>query len=172
MQENYTESARQVQRLAKKTAKACGHSYVGSEHLLLGLVQEKNGTAGVVLRSHNVEEQKLKELIGQLIAPESQVPVAEGGDMSPRAQGILKDAEEIAQFFEHLQVGTEHILLAILRDVECVAARLLHTLGASLQKIYMDLVSIMGIPEEKYKDLLKSANAEKVSGSLTPMLDQ
>ncbi len=172
MQENYTESARQVQRLAKKTAKACGHSYVGSEHLLLGLVQEKNGTAGVVLRSHQVEEGKLKKLIEELIAPENQVITDDAGDFSPRARHILNEGAELALLFEHTQIGTEHILLAILKDVECVAARLLHTLGVSLQKLYMDLMNIMGIPEEKQKDFLKAAKNENTAGSFTPMLDQ
>lgn len=172
MQENYTESARQVQRLAKRTAKACGHSYVGSEHLLLGLVQEKNGTAGVILREHQVEEEKLKKLIEELVAPQSNTVLEEKSQLSPRAQYILEDAVEIAQFFEHTQVGTEHILLGILKDVECVAARLLHTMGVSLQKLYMDLVTVMGIPEEKYKDFLKNAKAEASMGSMTPMLDQ
>lgn len=172
MQENYTESARQVQRLAKRTAKACGHGYVGSEHLLLGLVQEKNGTAGVVLRSHQVEEGRLKELIGELIAPESQIATAEPGELSPRAQVLLREAEDIAQYFEHLQVGTEHMLLAILRDMECVAARLLHTMGVNLQKLYMDLMAIMGIPEEKSKELLRSVSQDKGNGSITPILDQ
>ena len=172
MQENYTESARQVQRFAKRTAKACGHGYIGSEHLLLGLVQEKNGTAGVVLRGHQVEEKKLKELIDQLVAPEGQIAVAEPGVMSPRAESILRDAEEIAQILEHQEVGTEHLLLAILRDVECVAARLLHTMGVNLQKIYTDLLSIMGIPEDKSKELLRTVMTQKDTGSLTPTLDQ
>ena len=68
MQENYTESARAVQKLAKKTARVCGHNYVGSEHLLIGLIKEEKGTAGAILRAHHVEEQKLMELIDRLIA--------------------------------------------------------------------------------------------------------
>ncbi len=172
MQENYTDSAQQVLRLARRSAKACGHSYVGSEHLLLGLVQEPKGTAGVILRAHRVEADRLKELIDQLIAPNGGMQVEEQAGWTPRARAILRDSVETAQFFESRETGTEHILLAILKDVESVAARLLHTLGVNLQKVYMDLVEIMGVPEEKYKELMKNARAESMGQSNTPMLDQ
>lgn len=171
MQDNYTQSALQVQKLAGKAAAACGHSYVGSEHLLIGLIQEKKGTAGTILRAHQVEEEKLKELIDQLIAPQNDVTLKDREGWSPRAQVILQESVEIAQFLESPETGTEHILLAILRDVECVAARLLHTLGVSLQKLYMDLTAVMGLPEDKYKELMKGARQD-MSGSPTPMLDQ
>lgn len=119
MQTDYTQSARKALKLAERAAKACHHSYVGSEHLLLGLVQEPDGTAGVILRNHKVEGKKLSELIAKLVAPDQIVLSPEEG-WSPRAQGILRDAEELAHFFEHREIGTEHILFAILRDVECV----------------------------------------------------
>lgn len=171
MQNHYTENALQVQKLAKKAARACGHSYVGSEHLLMGLVQERNGTAGVVLRRHSVEEKKLKELVNQLIAPQTGVIQEEQQGLTPRAESILNDSVEIAHFFENAQAGTEHLLLAILCDTECVAARLLHTLGVNLQKVYLDLVGIMEVPEEKYKELMKHTASEGNGGS-TPVLDQ
>lgn len=171
MRDNYTESAKQVQKLAEKAAKSCGHSYVGSEHLLIGLVQEQKGAAGAVLRAHNVEEQRLKELIDKLIAPGGSTLSAEKEGWTPRAQAILQDSIETAQFLGSEKTGTEHILLAILQDVECVAARLLHTIGVSLQKLYMDLVSVMGISEDKYKEIAQNMRMEGGSGS-TPMLDQ
>ena len=70
MQTDYTQSARKALKLAERAAKACHHSYVGSEHLLLGLVQEPDGTAGVILRNHKVEGKKLSELIAKLVAPD------------------------------------------------------------------------------------------------------
>ncbi len=171
MQDNFTQSARQVQKLAVKAARSCGHSYVGSEHLLIGLVQEPKGAAGAVLRAHGVDEQKLKELIDRLIAPDGSMLSAEEEGWTPRAQEILRESAEAAQFLESDQTGTEHILLAILQDVECVATRLLHTLGVSLQKLYTDLISVMGVPEDKYKEMLRGAKAETPPGA-TPMLDQ
>lgn len=171
MQDKFTESALQVQKLAKKAAKDCGHGYVGSEHLLIGLVQETKGAAGVILRAHHVELAKLKELINQLIAPQTDVIASSREGWTPRALNILEDSGDIARFFEDTQIGTEHILLAILKDMECVGARLLHTLGVNLQKLYLDLVGVMGVPEEKYKELAKGAKNE-AAGSNTPMLDQ
>ncbi len=171
MQDNFTKSAVQVRNLAVKAAKSCGHSYVGSEHLLIGLLQEPKGTAGAVLRAHNVEEEKLRELIDRLIAPDGSVLSAQEEGWSPRAQEILAASVETAQFLGSEQTGTEHILLAILQDVECVAARLLHTLGVNLQKLYLDLAAVMGIPEEKYKELLRGAHSDGAATN-TPMLDQ
>ncbi|MDO4321230.1 MAG: ATP-dependent Clp protease ATP-binding subunit [Lachnospiraceae bacterium] len=170
MQDNYTESAELVQRLAIKAAKACGHSYTGSEHLLVGLVQEQKGTAGVILRAHHVEEEKLKSLIDQLIAPQSDMAVAGQDSWTPRARGILEDSVQTAQALGYEKIGTEHILLSILRDVECVAARLLHTLGVNLQKLYADLASAMGLQEDRYRQLMKQSRSE--SDISTPVLNQ
>ena len=172
MQENYTESARAVQKLAKKTARVCGHNYVGSEHLLIGLIKEEKGTAGAILRAHHVEEQKLMELIDRLIAPGEGTVLSHQDGFTPRAASLLEDSASIAHLLGDEAVGTEHILFAILRDVECVASRLLHTLGISLQKLYTDLASVMGIPEEKYKELSRSSHSDRTGGSNTPMLDQ
>ncbi len=174
MQMNYTDSGKRALKLAKKAAAAFGQGYVGTEHLLLGLVQEEEGTAGVVLRSHQVEEGKLRELIDRLVAPESTVASLDQGEWSPRARNILRESEETARFFENNEVGTEHLLLAILKDVECVAARLLHTIGVNLQKLYLDLIGITGLPEEKYKELARQAKAgaEGEGMSNTPVLDQ
>ncbi|MCD7817704.1 MAG: ATP-dependent Clp protease ATP-binding subunit ClpC, partial [Lachnospiraceae bacterium] len=120
MQYNYTESARQAQRLAERAAKSCGHSYIGSEHLLIGLVQEKQGSAGEILRANHVEEDKLLKLIDRLIAPEGEQALKEPEGLTPRAKAVLEDSVELAKFFENQKTGTEHILLAMLKDVECV----------------------------------------------------
>lgn len=172
MQVNYTESARRAQKLAGKAARVCGHSYIGSEHLLIGLVQEEKGTAGMILRSHGVELQKLRELIARLIAPQEETALADREGLTPRAQALVEDSQELAQILGSGSIGTEHMLLAILRDVECVAARLLHTMGVNLQKLYGDLAAVMGISEEKSKELIKNAHGDGNSGSNTPVLDQ
>ncbi len=173
MHMEYTDSAAKVLKLARHAADSCGHSYVGSEHLLLGLVRETSGAAGVILRGHHVEEAKLLELIERLIAPE-QLAERAGGLWSPRAAGILRDSEELAHFFEDREIGTEHILLAILRDLECVATRLLHTLGVNLQKLCTDIVEVTGLSEDKYRELVRQAKAGADEGGAgtTPTLDQ
>lgn len=173
MLEQFTESGKQALKLAKQTAKACHHSYIGSEHLLLGLLKEPRGTAGAVLRECQIGEEKLMELISQLIAPEGGVTVADREGYTPRAEGILHNAVEEAHLYGCDQAGTEHILLAILKDVECVAARLLHTMGVNLQKLYRRIIEIMGIDDERYKDLMKNTrSAGEVQSAATPILDQ
>lgn len=173
MRNDYTESAQQALKLAKQAAKSCGHSYTGSEHLLLGLLREPKGTAGAVLREYRVEEEKLASLIEQLIAPALPNGGGQTEGWTPRAEGILENSAEEARLFENSRIGTEHILIAILVDVECVAARLLHTMGINIQKMYMDILGIMGVSEDKYREIARNAKlAGETDGSATPVLDQ
>ncbi|MCD8347250.1 MAG: ATP-dependent Clp protease ATP-binding subunit [Lachnospiraceae bacterium] len=172
MQLNYTESALKAQQLAQKAAKNCGQSYVGSEHLLIGLLRERQGSAGVILRENHVEEEKLLALIDQLITPEGDKAVKEPSGLTPRTESILEESAQLAAFFDNHEIGTEHILLAMLKDIECVATRLLHTMGINLQKLFSDIIDVTGISEEKYRELAKQVRAEGSGGSTTPMLDQ
>ncbi|MCD8015822.1 MAG: ATP-dependent Clp protease ATP-binding subunit [Lachnospiraceae bacterium] len=172
MQIKFTQSALQAQRLAERAARRCGHSYIGSEHLLIGLIQETSGSAGVILRENHVEEPKLLELIDRLIAPEGQTAVGEPEGMTPRAESILEDSEELARFFDSDEIGTEHILMAMLKDVDCVATRLLHTMKINLQKLFSDLVEVTGLPEEKYRELVRQIRSDGGGAAQTAMLDQ
>ncbi|MCC8103732.1 MAG: ATP-dependent Clp protease ATP-binding subunit [Clostridiales bacterium] len=172
MQLKYTESALKAQQLAEKAAKSCGHSYVGSEHLLIGLLEEQQGSAGVILRENHVEEEKLRALIDQLITPEGDTAVKEPSGLTPRTEAILEESAQLASFFDNREIGTEHILLAMLKDIECVATRLLHTMGINLQKLFSDIIDVTGISEEKYRELARQVRAEGSGGSTTPMLDQ
>lgn len=173
MPEQFTDSANQALKLARQTAKACHHSYVGSEHLLLGLLKEPKGTAGVLLREFRVEEEKLLELMDRLIAEEGPVTVKERDGYTPRARGILENAWEDARLFGSQQAGTEHILLAMLKDVECVATRLLHTMEVNLQKLYSKILDIMGVTEDRYRDLMKNVRtAGEAPMGGTAVLDQ
>ncbi|MCD7885396.1 MAG: ATP-dependent Clp protease ATP-binding subunit [Lachnospiraceae bacterium] len=172
MRYHFTDSAMKAQRLAERAAKRCGHNYIGSEHLLVGLLQEENGAAGVILRENHVEEAKLLELIDRLIAPEGGVTLKEPEGLTPRARSILEESDELAHFFENREIGTEHILMAMLKDIECVATRLLHTMKINLQKLFSDLVEVTGIPEEKYREFVRQIRSDGSSASQTPMLDQ
>ncbi|MFR8549171.1 MAG: ATP-dependent Clp protease ATP-binding subunit [Lachnospiraceae bacterium] len=171
MQENYTQSALAAIRLAKRAAKSCGHGYVGSEHLLIGLIREEQGTAGALLREHQVEEEKIRELIDRLVALDTDTASVSREGWTPRAAALLRDSAFLTELLADTQTGTEHILLAILRDVDCVAVRLLHTLGVSLQKLYAELTTVMGIPEDKSRELVKRPQAD-AGASKTPVLDQ
>lgn len=105
MQENYTQSAAAVKRLAKRAAKSGGHGYIGSEHLLVGLIREEKGTAGALLRAHHAEYQKVSELIDTLVAVEDEASGLDGSEWSPRAGSILSDAAFLAQLLGSEAIG-------------------------------------------------------------------
>lgn len=171
--EQFTKKAVNALKLAAKAARRRGHSYIGSEHLLLGLLEEGEGTAAQVLIGAGVEEEKLKSLIDQLIAPEGGVGLASREGYTPRASAILENSVREAELFHMEQAGTEHILLTIIKDPECVATRLLHTMGVNLQKLYRAILDSMGIPEEVYREMNQGArNANRSEGGNTPTLEQ
>ena len=171
--EQFTKKAASALKLAAKAARRRGHSYIGSEHLLLGLLEEGEGPAAQVLIGAGVEEEKLKSLIDQLIAPEGGVGLASREGYTPRASAILENSVREAELFHMEQAGTEHILLTIIKDPECVATRLLHTMGVNLQKLYRAILDSMGIPEEVYREMNQGArNANRSEGGNTPTLEQ
>ncbi|MDY3918959.1 MAG: ATP-dependent Clp protease ATP-binding subunit [Candidatus Limivivens sp.] len=172
MQEHFTKNARKALELAAAAAKRCGHSYIGSEHLLLGLLEEGQGTAATVLAGAGVEEEKVMELISQLIAPADSVLTASREGYTPRAAQILENSIREAGEFHMDDAGTEHILLTIIKDADCVATRLLHTMGINLQKLYMEILDTMGIEEEMYKELANNARNSKNPQAATATLDQ
>ena len=109
----YTDSAKKVLDLAKKLAKGMNYNYVGTEHILAGLVKEAKGVAAEVLAANNVEFEKLRKMIEELISPgEGSVVVEERNGFSPRTQLVLDHAKEEAERFHSEKIGTEHILLA------------------------------------------------------------
>lgn len=174
MHEQFTPNAKKAIDMALKAAKSCGHGYVGSEHLLLGLLDEKKGTAATVLTNCGIERERLLKLISELIAPQANLISAADEGYTPRARLILKESRREADSFHMDKVGTEHILITIIKDTDCVATRLMHTMGISIQKLYMEILDAMGIEEEMYKELAANAknSKNKKGGSTTAVLDQ
>ncbi len=167
----YTISAFSALNHAKRKAYQLDQNYVGTEHLLLGLVMEKNGMAYGVLTEAGIEEQRLLDLIDQLIAPPSDITLAERDGFSPKVEEILAAARREAVRFKAPLVGTEHILLALIKAGDCVATRLLNTLGINLQRLYAETLQAMGEDPAKFREELKNPRA--VSGdSPTPTLDK
>ncbi|MBQ9929051.1 MAG: ATP-dependent Clp protease ATP-binding subunit [Lachnospiraceae bacterium] len=170
MQFGYTKNAKSALSLAARTASRFKTGYIGTEHILVGLLKEKNGVAAKVLSANAVEEQKLLDMIQELIAPDSVVLLKEKEGYSPRAMQVLVEAEGQAERFYANEVGTEHLLLALLKEGDCVAARLLKTVGASIQRLYVDTLTAMGEDPSLYKeDLAKKTKAKK---SNTATLEQ
>ncbi len=174
MQKQFTRQAEKALKLAEKTADGCGHSYVGTEHLLMGLLKEGSGTAKLVLEEFNVDADKLLVLIDRLIAPPQQTAVKDREiGLTPRAQKVINNSLEEAASFGVQQAGTEHLLIALLKETDCVATRLLYTMGVNIQKLYGAILTAMGEEDRVSQEDLQSGKALNTSGtSTTPTLDQ
>ena len=169
----YTDSAKEALLLARAAARKQHHSYIGTEHILIGLIKEPDGTAGTVLKEAGVSEERTMELINQMIDTQGQIALADKEGYTPRAEGVLRNAaEESASLGMHL-IGTEHILLALLEDVDCVATRLLHTMDINLRMVYKTLLDLADAPEDRPRDLMKNIRtAGEEQYAVTSTLDQ
>ena len=185
MQIKFTQQAQHAISNAEKAAKKLNHPYVGTEHLLLGLRQEFASVAGQVLAGHGVDEEKLLKLMDELVAPNKKTEKRQKPKESPRLQYILEDSAHEAAHFHMDIVGTEHILVAIIRDLDCVAAKMLITLNVSLQKMMQDIFVAAGVDPKAYQDELqdglrgnggaveqfcKDLTAEAEEGRLDPII--
>ena len=170
MIDRFTSKARDAIGLAVEVAETLGHHYVGTEHLLIGLLQEGTGVAARVLEECGVQAEKVMELVGQLITPNHPVRLAEKNTYTPSARKVIENSYREAVRFKAPLIGTEHILIAIIRENDCVATRLLNTMGISIQKLYMDLLAAMGedAPANGREEFQTSRNAK---GKATPVLD-
>lgn len=153
---NYTRQANEVLRIAEKTAKEMNHPYIGTEHLLIGLRQVYTGVAGQILDANGVEEDRILKVMEELVSPVGDVAVAHRPEVSPRLAYILEDSKAEAQRFRSEEIGTEHMLLALLRDVDCVACRILLTLNINLQKVYQEILDVLGVDPKEYQEELAS----------------
>lgn len=170
--DRFTNKARTALTLAKESAEQFNHSYIGTEHILLGLIKEGSGTAYAVLDNYQVTEERVIDLISRLVAPASPVYLADREGYTPKAKRIIDNSYREALQFQSQLVGTEHILIALLKEGECVATRLLNTMDVSIQKLYVDLLSAMG--KDAGGGLRGDMDAAKSKGkdSKTPALDQ
>ncbi len=173
MQNKYTKTAEKVLKSAGDAAKNLEHSYIGTEHILLGLADVAEGVASIVLKNHGVTADRLEELIDQLIAPVRPVGVKDPGFFTPRAKAIIDNSYKEAQRFKSPLVGTEHILLAVIKESDSVAARLLNTLGVNIQKIYLDILLAMGEDLNAHKEDFRNGKlVDSKQKSITPTLNQ
>ncbi len=146
------------------------YNYVGTEHILTALVKEGTGVAAEVLTANNVDAGKLQKMIEELISPGEDTLVAEKDGYSPRTQRILQRASEEAERFGSEQIGTEHILLAILKEGDCAASRLLNTIGCNSQKLFVDVLTAMGENPSYYREEIQRGRS--TTDTSTPTLDQ
>jgi len=172
VQDKFTDKAKKVLEQAAFAAAVNGHSYIGSEHLLLGLIQVEDSLAYKVLQNNDVTETKVLNLIYQLIAPDNAVSVKEPAGYTPRVRKILTNSIEEAARFKADKVGTEHILIAIMKETESVASRLLNTMGVSIKKIYTELLEGMGEDVSRLKEDFQNGRIKAKDKKATTMLDQ
>ena len=172
MSTQYTNQAKTAVKYAEKTARRYKHSYIGTEHLLAGLLHEEEGTAGMVLRDMGISEERLMEMIRKLIAPEeSNVLTADRAGYTPRATRMLEGAVEEADDLRSEKIGTEHLLLAMLREVDCMGTRLLHTMGVNIRKLQNEVLAAMGEEVANPRDN-GNARSRNEAATGTPTLAQ
>lgn len=153
---SFTKNAQAALTLAEKTAARLHTGYVGTEHILVGLLKEESGVAAKILEDNGADADKILEMIRDLIAPDGETAVKERGMYSPRARRVLEEAYVQAERFGADSAGTEHLLLALLKDPDNAAVRLLNTLGISVQKVYVDTLVVMGADPAIYKEDLRN----------------
>jgi ATP-dependent Clp protease ATP-binding subunit ClpC len=171
--DKFTENAKNAINLAREVAYRLSHNYIGTEHLLIGLM-EVDGVASRVLEENGVTVDKVLELVNQLIAPNNGVEMMEGGSFTPRSKRILDQSYKEAAKFKAPLVGTEHILIALIKESDCIAVRLLNTLGVNVQKVYIDILTASGVDVNVAKNEYTNGKNTKAKGksSATPTLDQ
>ena len=166
----YTDKAKKALNYANRLSRSSGCNYVGTEHILAGLLKEGTGVAAEVLTANNVELEALLQLIDELVAAGEEVTVADRDGYSPRTQMVLDRAREMADRFDSERIGTEHLLLAIIKEGDCAASRLLNTMGANPQKLFVDILAAMGEDPAQYREEIQRGRNEEAT--LTPTLDQ
>ena len=152
MQSGFTKKAEEALQNAAEAAFELGHGSVGSEHLLIGILKTDDCLAQSVLNNNDIDVDNVINIVNQLINPDRSVGLREPNSYTPRASRILDNARREAKRFKADLIGTEHILIGMIKEPDSVATRLLGTLGANLQKIYVDLVVAMGEDSGAIKD--------------------
>ena len=159
---HFTKQARGAVKYAGTMAKQLNHPYIGTEHLLLGLHNEVTGVAGQILAYHGIDEEKILHLMDELISPGGEVIFHEQPEESPRLKRILEGGKKAAVRLRMKEVGTEHLLLSILHDPECVAAKILLTLNTSLHKLMQDILKAVGVDPREYQEEMQEEVQERI----------
>ncbi len=169
----YSQKAEKALELAKRNAQALGQNYLGTEHILLGLIEETTGVASLVLSENGISKKAIVDIIEQLVAPESPVSVMERDGYTPKASQLLALAEELSEKYSDGVTGTEHILMAILKVPSSVAFRILTTLGVAANKLMADVMTAMGLSRDTIAEEANSVGYPSTdSANKTPTLDQ
>lgn len=171
MQDKFTENAIKAIEAAESSAISLSQNYVGSEHLMIGLLSVE-GVAKRVLEENGVSYDRFMELVNKLLTP-GNVAVGSADNMTPRAKRVITLAAREAYRLNSQKIGTEHILMALLKEGDSIAVRLLNTIGVNMQKMYIDILTALGLDVSQARnDYANHRNASNNNKSQTPMLDQ
>src|SRR5580765_7322383 len=150
MFDRFTDRARKVMGLAKAEAQRLNHEYIGTEHILLGLVQEGSGVAANVLKQMNIDLKRIRNEIEKIVKG-SPTMVTQGNlPFTPRAKKVLELAVEEASNLGHNYIGTEHLLLGLIKENEGIAARVLLNLGVKLEEVREEILEFLGADKSSY----------------------
>ena len=164
--EKFSERARRVLSLAQEEAQRFNHNYIGTEHILLGLVRENEGTAAKVLGGLGIELNKIRSAVEFIIGKGDTAASGEIG-LTPRAKKVIELAVDEARRLNHHYIGTEHLLIGLMREGEGVAAGVLESLGVTLDKVRGETNSVLNKGGRSSKGRSTSKSSTK-----TPTLDQ
>ena len=177
--DRFTERAKKVLGLARREAQELNHDYIGTEHLLLGLVREGGGVAANVLRNLGVDNDRIREEVMKYMQPGPNMKVLSKLPFTPRVKKVLELSLEAAIELGHNYVGTEHLLLGLIRENDGVAAHVLLDLGLRLEEVRDAVLELLGSPQSQASEaspstpasLLGSSSGPKRGKSKTPALD-
>ena len=166
----FTIQAQRSLQLAIEAAEELRHNYIGTEHILLGLRREGTSVASKVLQQNGINEDRIREMISKFISPDSNVAVTDRAGYTPSAKKIMENSMQESMRAGSRLVGTEHILVALLKDTGCVASRIIATLGGNAQRIYQQLMAV--INQDPATDERAPRQSQQPKRSDTPTLDQ
>lgn len=168
----FTQKAKNALLYAEKTAKQFQSGYVGTEHLLLGLIRERTGVAAMVLKENHVDETRLEELIQEAIVPQGNLMLRDRKEYSVKAARVLEESKGYARKTNAKEAGTEHILMALIRETDSVAVRLLAAMGINPGKVYMELLRLIGDETLIRQEEMELRGNKKKKKEQTSTLDQ
>lgn len=169
MFDRFTDRARKVMALAREEARRFNHEYIGTEHILLGLVKEGSGVAANVLQNLDIELKKIRLEVEKIVQSGSDLVSVGQLPFTPRVKKVLEYAMEEARALGHNYIGTEHLLLGLLREQEGVAAQVLLNLGVKLEDVREEVIGLLG--SEAVQGSINQEKEEKKGKSKTPALD-
>ena len=168
----YTAKAKQVLKNAEEIASELNHSYIGTEHILAALISVEDCSASIILRNNKVEYDNIVDLIEKLVAPSAGIEVLDKDIFTPRVKEMLEYAKNYTGITGDKQVGTNHILLALFREKEGVATRLLNTIGVNVRKIYSDILEVMGVAPSEFKNEINAIFGDNNGNSKPDFISQ